>query len=209
MHRIDSSGATADHLFTDGDETHGIEATTVDSAWLNAAQEELCAVIEGAGLALDKANRTQLAAAIEQMIAASSVTVEEATETVAGILTLGQISGTARAYTAQQYAAPVTRAGAGGSQAVDCDAHQLLSITATGALAFAAPTNLGVGKSVRIMIYSAASVALTWDAAYAESDAYPLPTATTAGKLMLLDFLCVPTAAGGVELMLTGQLERA
>ena len=142
--------------------------------------------------------------------ALNSIEIPLATETVAGILTLGQISGTVRAYTAQQYAAPVTRAGAGGSQAVDCDAHQLLYIAATGALAFAAPTHLVVGKSVRIMIYSAASVALAWDAAYAESDAYPLPTATTAGKLMLLDFVCVPAAVEGeVELMLVGQLGRA
>lgn len=209
MHRIDSSGATADHLFTDGDETHGIEATTVDSAWLNAAQEELCAVIEGAGFALDKANRTQLAAAIEQMIAASSVTVEEATETVAGIIKLSTISGAARAYTAQQSYAPVVRTGASGSQAVDFSGSGLLSITATGALAFAAPAGLAVGRCMTIMIYSASAIAITWDASYADSSSVDLPTTTTAGKLMLLDFICVPAAAGGVEPMLTGATERA
>jgi len=224
----EESGAPG--YFTDGDAVAGTPATVVGQDWLNQVQGEIINAIKAADLTPSATDDTQLAQAIAKLIAAQAVTVEEATETVAGIIKLatltqaiaglgggaitpvtlgGAVAGTVRGYTAQQYAAPVVRTDASGSQAVDCDAHQLLSITATGALAFAAPTHLGVGKSVRIMIYSAASVALTWDAAYAESDAYPLPTATTEGKLMLLDFVCISTAAGGAELMLTGQLERA
>jgi hypothetical protein len=118
------------------------------------------------------------------------------------------IVGAARAYTAQQSYAPVVRTGASGSQAVDFSGSGLLSITATGALAFAVPTGLAVGRCKTIMIYSASAIAITWDASYAASSSVDLPTTTTAGKLMLLDIICVPTA-GGVEPMLTGATERA
>ena len=52
MHRIDTSTATPDHKFTEGDPTIPVAATTVSAPWLNAVQEELVAVITGAGLEL-------------------------------------------------------------------------------------------------------------------------------------------------------------
>lgn len=110
-----------------------------------------------------------------------------------------------QAFTRQQYSAAVERTGASGSQALDLDLHQLLIITATGALAFAAPSNLAVGKSARVHVYSAAAVALTYDAAYAASLAFALPVSTTAGKWLILEFYCHKAGA----LMLTGMNEEA
>lgn len=73
MHRIDGPGATTQHLFTEGDPTQGVPATTVTGAWLNAVQEEIANVVEGAGLTLDKPDNTQLLAAIGEIIAANQV----------------------------------------------------------------------------------------------------------------------------------------
>ena len=64
MHRIDTSTATPDHKFTEGDPTVPVAATTVSAEWLNAVQEELVAVITGAGLELEKSDNSQLWQAI-------------------------------------------------------------------------------------------------------------------------------------------------
>jgi hypothetical protein len=237
MQRIKTSTATAEKpaystagtpgYFRVGNAVADIPATVMGQDWPNMIQEEIAHVITAAGLTLSAEDDTQLAKAIAALIAAQAVTVEAASETVAGILKLATaamakagtddsaamtalkvaaaVAGAVRAYTAQQYASPVVRTGQSGSQAVDCDAHQLLSITATGALAFAAPTNTVVGKTVTIMIYSAASVALTWDAAYVGQSGYALPGATTAGKWLVLSFLCHKAGA----LLLTGVAEEA
>jgi hypothetical protein len=110
-----------------------------------------------------------------------------------------------RGWTTQQYSAPVVRTGQSGSQAVDMDAHQMLSITATAAIAFAAPTNLTVGKTITIMVYSASAVALTWDASFLSSAGYTLPASTTAGKWLIMSFLCHKSGA----VLLTGVAEEA
>ena len=68
MHRIDTSTATPDHKFTEGNPTVPVAATTVSAAWLNAVQEELVAVITGAGLELQKSDNGQLWQAISQLI---------------------------------------------------------------------------------------------------------------------------------------------
>lgn len=68
MHRIDTSTATPDHKFTEGDPTIPVAATTVSAPWLNAVQEELVAVITGAGLELQKSDNGQLWQAISQLI---------------------------------------------------------------------------------------------------------------------------------------------
>jgi microcystin-dependent protein len=73
MHRIDGAGATMDGLFTEGDPTTAVPATTVTGAWLNAVQEEIAGVIEGAGLELDKPDNGQLLEAIQAIIAANLV----------------------------------------------------------------------------------------------------------------------------------------
>ena len=68
MHRIDTSTATPDNKFTEGDPTVPVAATTVSAEWLNAVQEELVAVITGAGLELKKSDNGQLWQAISQLI---------------------------------------------------------------------------------------------------------------------------------------------
>ena len=68
MHRIDTSTATPDNKFTEGDPAIPVAATTVSAAWLNAVQEELVAVITGAGLELKKSDNGQLWQAISQLI---------------------------------------------------------------------------------------------------------------------------------------------
>lgn len=67
MHRIDGAGATVDNKFTQGNPVTGVPATTVTDAWLNAVQEEIAAVIAGAGIALDKPNNGQLLQALGKL----------------------------------------------------------------------------------------------------------------------------------------------
>lgn len=71
MHRIDGPGAAPGNLFTEGDPTLGVPATTVTGAWLNAVQEEIANTIEAAGIQLSKPDNTQLHAAILALIAAN------------------------------------------------------------------------------------------------------------------------------------------
>lgn len=68
MHRIDSSTATPDNRFTEGDPTIPIPATTVRAAWLNSVQEELIAILAAAGIAPDKTNNAQVVDAINALI---------------------------------------------------------------------------------------------------------------------------------------------
>lgn len=65
MHRVDAPGATAGNLFTEGNPTLGIPATTVGEDIMNDIQEELCNAIENAGISLVKGDQSQLQAAIE------------------------------------------------------------------------------------------------------------------------------------------------
>nr|VFK18117.1 MAG: hypothetical protein BECKLPF1236B_GA0070989_11347 [Candidatus Kentron sp. LPFa] len=59
MHRIDGAGHDGNH-FVHEDPAIGRAPTEVTADWLNAAQEELVACIEGAGITLDKADNGQL-----------------------------------------------------------------------------------------------------------------------------------------------------
>ena len=85
MHRIDSADATPDHLFTAGDPTVPVDATTVTPDWLNSVQEEICAVIEDAGVPLDKAKRDQLLEAIREIAAVRLAPDGGIIETEAGL----------------------------------------------------------------------------------------------------------------------------
>ncbi|MHC8366307.1 hypothetical protein ACYZT9_10585 [Pseudomonas sp. ZT5P21] len=73
MHRIDGPGATVDNRFTDGDPIGGVQATVVTDDWANDVQENICKVIEDAGVTLSKGNFSQLKTAIAAMIAAGSL----------------------------------------------------------------------------------------------------------------------------------------
>lgn len=54
------------HGFKDGDITQGVSPTDLEADWFNGVQEELMAVIEGAGLIPDPSNRAQLLAALNR-----------------------------------------------------------------------------------------------------------------------------------------------
>lgn len=73
MHRIDTPTAQVDKFgagkngFTRGNPQTGVPATALDDDYFDAVQEELAGVIEGAGIALNKDNRTQLLAALKKL----------------------------------------------------------------------------------------------------------------------------------------------
>ncbi len=64
MHRTDADGNVGG-LFSDGNPSTGVLGTKVDDDWLNAVQEEICNLIEAAGITLVKGTNTQLRAALE------------------------------------------------------------------------------------------------------------------------------------------------
>lgn len=64
MHRIDTSTATSDGLFTEGDPLVPTPATVVSADWLNAVQEEIVNTLSAAGIAPNKTDNTQLVTAI-------------------------------------------------------------------------------------------------------------------------------------------------
>lgn len=83
MHKVDSAtaatvqpaigpvGPKPGGFFTEANPSLGIAATKVDQAWLNAVQNEICNVITGAGLTLDKSLQNQLYTAINTLIASN------------------------------------------------------------------------------------------------------------------------------------------
>lgn len=122
MHRTDSAGSTADHLFTNGDPAADIDPTEVDAEFLNDVQENLCQFIEAAGIALEKGDYGQLAGAVLAYIAAhngsgaahedireliAGISIPTATVDVAGIL---KLAGTARALLGTDSATAITPA---------------------------------------------------------------------------------------------------
>ncbi|EDQ2833093.1 hypothetical protein JQ91_000167 [Salmonella enterica subsp. enterica] len=74
MHRIDTPTAQKDKFgqgkngFTNGDPATGRRATVLNSDMWDAVQEEVCTVIEAAGIPLSKGEHTQLHAAIGRLI---------------------------------------------------------------------------------------------------------------------------------------------
>lgn len=87
MHRIDTATATPDHKFTEGDPAVPVAATTVSAEWLNAVQEELVAVITGAGLELKKSDNGQLWQTISRLITNAKPGL--ATKTKPGLVKVG------------------------------------------------------------------------------------------------------------------------
>lgn len=73
MHRIDTPSRQKDKFgagkdgFTAGNPQTGTQATQVSPEILDALQEELCSVIEAAGISLSKVNNTQLLEAIRHI----------------------------------------------------------------------------------------------------------------------------------------------
>lgn len=59
--------------FTKGDPGGGVTATIPGQDWFNSIQEELARFIEGQGIVLDKATKSQLAQAIRREIGRAHV----------------------------------------------------------------------------------------------------------------------------------------
>ena len=74
MKRIDTSTRAIDLFgagkdgYKDGNKGAGIPATDLNASTLNALQEEIASVIEGAGAALNPADNTQLLQAINNLV---------------------------------------------------------------------------------------------------------------------------------------------
>lgn len=68
MHRVDSSGSIAG-AFSNGDPAQGVPGTRLEEDWLNAVQEELCAVVETCGGTLVKGTHDQV---ISQCVSAAT-----------------------------------------------------------------------------------------------------------------------------------------
>lgn len=81
MERIAGPGATPDNLFTEGDPSLGIDATTVTANWLNGVQEELIHILEEGGVAPDGANHTKVMEALWALFVTKSPIVQEITWT--------------------------------------------------------------------------------------------------------------------------------
>lgn len=69
---VDKFGAGKDG-FTDGDVVGGIPATDLNAALFDNVQEEICNVIEGEGVALNPASRTQMRDVIRAMTETATV----------------------------------------------------------------------------------------------------------------------------------------
>ena len=87
VHRIDTSTAGADvngpgrKGFINGNATTATPPTRFSAAWCNDIQENLCRVIEAAGIVLVKGDYGQLTAAIQFLIAAGGAAFHTATDT--------------------------------------------------------------------------------------------------------------------------------
>lgn len=81
MKRTDADGATVNNLFTEGNPSLGVPATTVDSSWLNTIQEEVALFIESQGITLDQtgADVTQLQQALNGFIGGGGVSIADFT----------------------------------------------------------------------------------------------------------------------------------
>jgi hypothetical protein len=92
MFRIDQPGHVANKFVT-GNPQAGQQATRMGAEWPNAVQEELCHVIEFAGLVLNKLDSTQLRQAIVALIAGVVGTGGGSVPTTRNVLGAGLVTG--------------------------------------------------------------------------------------------------------------------
>lgn len=90
MERINGAGATTDNLFTEGDPSQGIDATTVTANWLNGVQEELIHILEEAGITPDGATLTQVLGALRTLFVRKDVPENTV---VRNLLTISALTG--------------------------------------------------------------------------------------------------------------------
>jgi hypothetical protein len=77
MHRVDADGATAQFRFTNGNPNTGTPATLLEQAWHNDVQEEICTLIEEAGITLVKGDWDQLRRAIKEYYGKLAYSIEQ------------------------------------------------------------------------------------------------------------------------------------
>jgi hypothetical protein len=92
MHRIDSAGAI-DGKFSEGNPQIGQRATVVSAAWLNDIQENLIELLTFAGIAPQKADPTQVRAAVMELIEGVVGTGDGSVPTTRRVLTAGLATG--------------------------------------------------------------------------------------------------------------------
>lgn len=78
MHRIDGPTAAPGGFWTEGDPVGGVPATIVSDDFMNDTQENICKVIEDAGITLVKGDYTQLTAAIKATVNTTRINVASA-----------------------------------------------------------------------------------------------------------------------------------
>lgn len=92
MRRIDTPTAAQDlfgpgkHGFRNGDPANAVLATRLNAEHFNAVQEEIAAVVEGSGAALNPADNGQLFTAIKSLFRSATL---KATEVLLGVLRIG------------------------------------------------------------------------------------------------------------------------
>lgn len=84
--------------FTQGDPTTGQMATVVTQDWANIVQEELVAIVESAGIPLDKSDNTQVLQAIRLLAISRWLTLPTGTVLVAGACIIPDNSNTVPSY---------------------------------------------------------------------------------------------------------------
>lgn len=151
--------------------------------------------------------------------AIAGIVIPTATETVAGIIkkstaaqaiagagggaivpeTLhGAVSGAVHGYTKAQYAVVTDRGtNVSGTQAVDCDVNQEVRAGLTGAVTWAAPTSMTLGKTVVLDVYATAAQTMSWGTGWLGNGNLALPTSVAAGKRLRMGFACVWDYASG------------
>lgn len=147
MHRIDGPGATIEGRFTEGDPITGVPATTVTGDWLNALQDEIVNVIEGAGAALDKEDDTQLRDAIATLIDGAIAEIPPPPP----VFFTGDVRMTLRSSAAPGWVicddGTIGPAGSGATTRADDDCEDLFTLLWTNVLDAHAPVSGGRGAS--------------------------------------------------------------
>lgn len=144
MQRVQSSTAAATKpaypttgtpgYFADPDPAHGVPATIPGYGWFNRVQEEIVHVITGAGIALDSADDTQLAAAIAAMITSAAASLEAAAHGTLGSpgqaysdQTASRSAGTTYTNGSGRpiFVSVTVHGGDGGSSSIYVDSHEI------------------------------------------------------------------------------------
>jgi hypothetical protein len=184
MIRINTPTAEADKFgagkpgFKGGTPGLGILATKLSALFFNHVQEQICRVIEGAGLTLDEENYDQLSDAIAAMIADATPTGNFA------------MLDAVQAFTRAQRYTPVALVD-GASIAWDLDVAPMAKVTLGGNRTMAAPTNQRDGGMFVLEVTQdgTGGRTLAWNVAYEFGVEGTPVQPTAAGKKTIYVFI--------------------